>query len=329
MQMQTNSNRAGAFDFSALASRLPFPQQRSSYKEGTLHAYAELGDMKGLERLVAQGENESKPSGMTLNQKEDVMGREAIHVAAQMGHSDVVKWMISKNAEPGATDNFGVTPLHLAAQNNDMKTMEIILAHHPKFLDVDQFKETPLHWAATKGSTDAVKLLIKKGSPVDPFNHPECATPLIRAAYNGHCETVQALLDLGANIHSRTSDGSNALHQACYMNHVGVIELLVSRANKSLINQPNAKNRTPLDMCLTDLAREALGDQAVDGSSIPAPKPDPAPTPAPPPAPPAAPAKTDGQQDPAELETEEAQKAEMARLLERKRAQKGAESEFP
>jgi len=254
------------------------------------------------------------------------MGREAIHVAAQMGHSDVVKWMISKHVELGATDNFGVTPLHLAAQNNDVKTMEIILAHRPKCLDVDQFQETPLHWAATKGSTDAVKLLIKKGSPVDPCSHPECATPLIRAAYNGQRETVQALLDLGANLHSRTSDGSNALHQACYMNHVDVIELLVSRANKTLINQPNAKNRTPLDMCITDLAREALGDQAVPGSSIPAPKP----ALAPPPAPPVAvPEEAAEQKDPVELKTEQAQKAEMARLLEKKRAQKGAESEFP
>eukprot|EP00983_Pelagomonas_calceolata_P118765 1160534-Pelagomonas_calceolata.AAC.34 len=61
--MQTQSNRAGAFDFSALANRLPQQRKKSSFKEGTLHAYAELGDLKGLERLVARGQEEGRPSG--------------------------------------------------------------------------------------------------------------------------------------------------------------------------------------------------------------------------------------------------------------------------
>jgi len=42
------------------------------------------------------------------------------------------------------------------------------------------------------------------------------------------------------------------------MNHVNVIELLVSRSTKAFINQPNAKKQTAHDMCITDLAREAL-----------------------------------------------------------------------
>jgi len=33
-----------------------------------------------------------------------------------------------------------------------------------------------MQWAATKGCTDAVKLLLKKGSPIDPFNQPGART---------------------------------------------------------------------------------------------------------------------------------------------------------
>jgi hypothetical protein len=44
------------------------------------------------------------------------------------------------------------------------------------------------------------------------------------------------------------------------MNHVNVIELLVPHCTKGFINQPNAKKMTAFDMCITDLAREALGD---------------------------------------------------------------------
>ena len=42
-----STSRAGAFDFSSVAARLPEKQIKSSFKEGTLHAYAELGDIAG------------------------------------------------------------------------------------------------------------------------------------------------------------------------------------------------------------------------------------------------------------------------------------------
>lgn len=46
--------------------------------------------------------------------------------------------------------------------------------------------------------------------------------------------------------------------QACYMNHVPVIELLVASGTKAFVDQPNAKKMTAHDMCITDAAREAL-----------------------------------------------------------------------
>jgi len=56
------AEKAGAFDFSSLATRLNEPQLKSSFKDGTLHAYAELGDIEGLTKLIEIGKDEGKPS---------------------------------------------------------------------------------------------------------------------------------------------------------------------------------------------------------------------------------------------------------------------------
>jgi ankyrin repeat protein len=56
----------------------------------------------------------------------------ALHLAAQYGHSEVVKLLIEAGAVVNCTmtvrDIYGVTPLHLAVQNEHLDVMDILIA---------------------------------------------------------------------------------------------------------------------------------------------------------------------------------------------------------
>ena len=94
-----------------------------------------------------------------------------------------------------------MTPLGKAADAGDRETLLALL---DSGANIDQkgqyYRYTPLQWAAWSGHTDIVQLLIEKGADVNAesgyvFGH----TPLHAAAYRGHVEIVEILLENGAD----------------------------------------------------------------------------------------------------------------------------------
>jgi len=79
-------------------------------------------------------------------------------------------------------------------------------------------------------------------------------SPLHRAAFHGHLDCCQALLEAGANVNVQERiGGRTALHQATVKNHQEVVRLLLNKGADCLIRDWPYK----LDED-NDLAREAL-----------------------------------------------------------------------
>lgn len=104
--------------------------------------------------------------------------------------------------------------------------------------------------AARDGKTDVVKRLLATGD--DPNGRsPGKSTPLIEAAYHGHLDTVQVLLDNGAKIELFDDSGRTALFWAAageaYMEvdaQIAMVQLLL--AHGAQINLRDRKGETPL-----------------------------------------------------------------------------------
>lgn len=159
----------------------------------------------------------------------------ALHVAALMGHAEVVDYLLNKSSNLGGTTNgYGDIPLEVAARHgppnlaggvlklflqgryvasetaihkaaaaNNGPAMEYLLAcDNPSIQKVASrdahYDRTPLWYAAATGSKDAAKVLLEDGADAeaaDIFGR----TPLHIACLEGHSAIVKMLLDAGAS----------------------------------------------------------------------------------------------------------------------------------
>ncbi len=87
------------------------------------------------------------------------------------------------------------SPLMIAAINGQLAICQQLIA---KGGDVNKTGWTPLHYAATRSHLDVIRLLLDNYAYIDAES-PNKTTPLMMAASYGTPETVQLLLDEGAD----------------------------------------------------------------------------------------------------------------------------------
>ncbi|WP_333023055.1 ankyrin repeat domain-containing protein [Wolbachia endosymbiont of Pentidionis agamae] len=74
----------------------------------------------------------------------------------------IVKFLLEKEVDVNAVDNYGYTPLHHAAEKGLTEIAKLLLENEADVSAIDKDGETPLHWAAKNGRVDAIELLINK-----------------------------------------------------------------------------------------------------------------------------------------------------------------------
>ncbi len=87
----------------------------------------------------------------------------------------------------------------------------------------------PLHLAAAFAGPDAVRLLLEHGAHAHQFSHnPQRNQPLHAAiALGDSLETIELLLDAGADVNATQAGGFTPLHQAAAAGKQGVVALLL------------------------------------------------------------------------------------------------------
>jgi ankyrin repeat protein len=108
---------------------------------------------------------------------------------------------------------------------------------------------TPLHLAAFFGHPELAQALLDQGAQVDARSTNAMKnTPLHAAAAGGKTDLVQVLLQRGADVHARQEGGWTALHAAAQAGNRSMVEVLI--AGGADLQAHAANNQSPLDLAL-------------------------------------------------------------------------------
>ncbi len=125
----------------------------------------------------------------------------AVHYAARVGSSEVLKELIAAGADVSKANNAGYTPLDIAAENGHVEVINALCKYGA---DVNQAGTsdryagcTPLYIAAGLGHVEVINALCAHGADVNKADGIGF-TPMHIAAQYGQAEVINALCSHGA-----------------------------------------------------------------------------------------------------------------------------------
>ena len=138
-------------------------------------------------------------SGAKVDIHNKVENSTALHCAAEIGNTEVVKLLVDAGSSSGfdidLKEDIDQTPLHLATQEGHVEVMQILLNSGAKVDEQDQYGYTPLHYAAIIRNIQAIKLLLEYKPNLDLKNYyGETVCELLK----GFPELDEQLLNLSA-----------------------------------------------------------------------------------------------------------------------------------
>ncbi len=231
------------------------PNMLDKAKHSPLHVAASEGHDGVVDMLLLKG---AHPDAKTRS-----TGRTALHFASSKGHVSCVSSLVRGGANKDVANSTGQTPLYQAAGGNHVGAALKLLAAGAT-VDIRAGGKSPLEAAASRGYVDVLRAILRYGGDSNACNdsgitalhmaasvHDRdnggvihalveagadieakttgqlCHTPLHAACRGAPKETVQALLELGANVHARDRQVRTPLHRACLSSSVGAVELLL------------------------------------------------------------------------------------------------------
>uniref|UniRef100_A0A3Q4GH46 Protein phosphatase 1, regulatory subunit 16B n=1 Tax=Neolamprologus brichardi TaxID=32507 RepID=A0A3Q4GH46_NEOBR len=204
------------------------------------------------------------------------------------------RYLLRNNVSPDLCNEDGLTALHQCCIDNYEEMVKLLLDRGASVNAQDNELWTPLHAAATCGHAGLVKILIFGGymlsyqkAPVAYYKvcieefhlsvglpqtiilivdytggkqslFPSLLLQLHIAAANGYAQAAELLLEGGARVDLRDSDGWQPLHAAACWGQMHVAELLVSHG--ASLNAKTFLEETPIDLCEDEEFRAILLD---------------------------------------------------------------------
>jgi ankyrin repeat protein len=197
------------------------------------------GDLNTVESLLS--------AGLDANVT-DRNGETPLSTAMIGGQPRLIDLLLAWHADPNAPMTGGnrqsETPLQYAAEHGDLRTARSLIAAGARVNDKGGAGRTPLHYALLN-HFDVVRLLIEKGADVN-LRDSEGASPLDDAIWQGNLDAAAIVIAHGARLNEPdTGTGATPLNEAAFRGHAALVRYLLQFHPDVTI--ADHRGHTPLD----------------------------------------------------------------------------------
>lgn len=168
-------------------------------------------------------------AGADINAKRDNENITALWGAAAMARLEIVRYLLEQNAAVDIQDDSFGTPLYVASENGCLPVVRELLGAAANVNLFGGLHCRPLNAAAYSGHTEVVELLLQQDVQVDPEEDYKYGSALGAASRKGHAEIVRLLLKKGwdGNRKFKNENYHSALDAAATYGHLEVVQALL------------------------------------------------------------------------------------------------------
>ncbi|OBT38720.1 hypothetical protein VE00_10761, partial [Pseudogymnoascus sp. WSF 3629] len=176
---------------------------------------------------------------------QDAYGKTALHAAAVVRDSEIVKLIVGGVATLEKRDFDGCTALLLACSTRNWKTTKVLLDHGAKLNVHDKFLNTPLHRVqVANGGSEVAKLLLTHPSQAIDINAKNCYN---KTALHLACElenevVVSLLIECNADVDCHGPHGCTPLHVAIDYRRLSIVEILIDKGANTLLSDVDKRD---------------------------------------------------------------------------------------
>jgi ankyrin repeat protein len=171
-------------------------------------------------------------------------GNTALHLAVEWRRPRIILFLLEKGAAIDIANNDGLTPLQLAATIDNCEAITLLLQQCAQVEARSLAGPTALQYAAWKGNWVAFDLLLIGGADINTWNKQGETLLHEQARYGSTVSIASKLLDQGANIEARTSQGYTPIQCAAMMGNKTMFQFLLKKGAKADVE--TAKGETLL-----------------------------------------------------------------------------------